>query len=712
MDSVARRFYFVFGRLSAFLFLLFFIVTATFAQQKIADSLLQQLKAHSQKDTSYVRLLNQLSMAYAPFDNKAGMAYANQALLLSKSLSSSHALATSYLTQARVYEFGSKPRNAITAAMLALNEFKRSNNDTSGLVDCYLKLSANYYNTANYITALDYVNKALLLAQQTGDKKRVAACYNTLGSCYTLLADYPKASAFYYKELKLADSLQNKSMIAKTTGNLGVVNYYLKNYSASLKYYNRCLRVLEELDDQVWVGAALNNIGGVYLDTKDYQKAIDYNQRALAINLEVKSKKGEANDLNDMGVAYGHLGRYAEAFACLNRAISLYDTIGSKNNSSATLGHLSDLYLAAPGDVLRTQGIDPAKRLDKALAVQLKAVSLALEVRDLNTQSDQWKKLSHIYEQQKNYSAALNSYRNYAKLTDSIRNDKKREEITRLNIQYDYDKKAAVLESENQKKQAELSRQKVIKNASIIVGIVLLFSATLSFVFYSRRKDAREKQKEAELKAQVSETEMKVLRAQLNPHFIFNSLNSIGDYIARHDKETADLYLVRFAKLMRLILENSEHETISLADDLKALELYIQLEALRLGNKFLYYIEVDEDIDPEQTLVPPMLLQPFVENSIWHGISPKNGDGIIHIKVQKNGGMIEYTVQDNGVGRVRSAELKKNKVKQGRRSFGIKVIQSRINIINAAKQTDAKVELTDLDEGTKVSIKLPHDLKF
>lgn len=682
-----------------------------FAQQKQADSLRKILAVHQQKDTAYIGLLNRLAVAYAPFDNKTGMDYANQAISVSKALNNSLALARSYMTQTRVYEFRSEPKNAIIPALLALDQFNKVD-DKPGLINCYLKLSTNYYNTANYITALDYVNKALPLAQQTGDKKRVAACYNTLGSCYTLLADYPKASGFYYKELKLADSLQDKSMIAKTTGNLGVVNYYLKNYSVSLKYYNRCLKVLEELGDEIWAGAALSNIGAVYLDTKDYQNAIAYNKRALAINLRLKSKKGEANDLSDMGVAYGHLGKYTDAFACLNRAISLYDTIGSKNNSSSTLGHLADLYLSAPDNILRAQKVEPSKRLDKALEVQMKAVKLALEIHDLNTQADQWKKLSHIYELQKNYSTALNSYRNYAELTDSIRNDKKRTEITRLNIQYDYDKKEAVLKAENQKKQAELSRQKVIKNASIIIGVILLFSATLSFVFYSRRKDAREKQKEAELKAQVSETEMKVLRAQLNPHFIFNSLNSIGDYIARHDKETADLYLVRFAKLMRMILENSEQETISLADDLKALELYIQLEALRLGNKFLYYIEVDEDIDPEQTLVPPMLLQPFVENSIWHGISPKNGDGVIHIKVQKRDGMIEYTVQDNGVGRVRSAELKKNKIRQGRRSFGIKVIQSRINMINKTKQTNAKVELTDLDEGTKVSIKLPHDLRF
>ncbi|HJP64281.1 MAG TPA: histidine kinase, partial [Mucilaginibacter sp.] len=413
-----------------------------------------------------------------------------------------------------------------------------------------------------------------------------------------------------------------------------------------------------------------------------------------------------------MGVAYGHLNKYEDAFACLNRSIALYDTIGAKNNSSIALGHLANLYLIAPDDVLRKQYIDPAQKMSKALELQLRAVKLAEETKSLSTEADQWRNLSRVYEKQKNYSKALESYRNYSDLTDSISNDKKREEITRLNIRYDYEKKEAALKAENLKRQGEVSRQRVIKNASIIVGLTLLLTAAITFVLYKRRKDAREKQLEAEHRVQVTETEMKALRAQLNPHFIFNSLNSIGDYIARHDKETADIYLSRFAKLMRMILENSEQENISLADDLKALELYIQLEALRLGQKLLYNIEVDDDIDPEVTLVPPMLLQPFVENSIWHGISPKNGNGLINIRVKMNSGMVEYTVQDNGIGRLRSAELKKNRLKPGRRSFGIKVTQSRIDMINAAKKSDATVELTDLEEGTKVSIKLPLDLKF
>ena len=237
------------------------------------------------------------------------------------------------------------------------------------------------------------------------------------------------------------------------------------------------------------------------------------------------------------------------------------------------------------------------------------SLHLAKELNDISWQANALGTLSKTYEKQKDFAKALDAYKQAVILKDSSLNDNKKQEVTRLEMQYDFDKKEALTKAANDKKAAlaaaEINKQKVIRNASIGIGSILLLAAIAIFIFYKRRKDAIEKKKEAEFNAQVADTEMKALRAQMNPHFIFNSLNSINDYIDKNDTAKATLYTTRFAKLMRMILENSEQKEIPLADDLKALELYMQLESMRMQNKFSYQIIVDEDIDKENTLIPP-----------------------------------------------------------------------------------------------------------
>jgi len=283
-------------------------------------------------------------------------------------------------------------------------------------------------------------------------------------------------------------------------------------------------------------------------------------------------------------------------------------------------------------------------------------------------------------------------------------------------MQYEFDKKETLLKADLDKKEAlanaEIKRQLIIKNSAMGGASVLLLAGAIIFVLYKRRRDAEEQKKESDFKAEVSETEMKALRSQMNPHFIFNSLNSIGDYISRNDNKAADNYLSKFAKVMRMILENSEQKEVSLADDLKALELYMQLESLRMNNKFTYEIQVDEAIDKEATLIPPLLLQPFVENSIWHGISKKQGTGKIVIIIKKEGDMINCIVEDDGIGRNQSSQQNSESMAPEKKSLGMKITKSRIDIINKLKKSKAGVQLFDLPQGTKVELRLPLELNF
>jgi tetratricopeptide (TPR) repeat protein len=685
----------------------------TFGQVNKTDSLTALLDKHPQQDTVRLNLLNKISRAYPMANATDGLIYANKAMILAKKLNAQSQLAKAYLNIGYIYTVVNDYKNAIPQLDTAINKYTRLKDKPHTALG-YLYKSKNYYAVGNYSKAFEISKIAEDIAAATSNKLLLADCFNNSGLNLSYLADYTLAMKYYFRQLKLYEEMNYSPGIAKTLGNIGMIYYGLKKYPEAIMYTLKCLPILEKADNKLLVAAALNNVGGFYLEMGNYKQTIAYNQRALAINHIIKSRKGMANDLMDIGVSYFKLRQYRPAMDTLGQAIALYDSLGAKNNLSIALGHLANLYVDLPEQELVRAGVRPANRLSTALKLQLRAVALAQQTKDLNNEADQWKSLSNIYELKNNYKQALTSYRTYFKLRDSISNDKKKQEISRLTIQYAYDKKESALKIINDRKQAlamlEISRQKFIRNALIGIGLILMAAAWVVFVFYKRRKDALEKQIEADLRARIADTEMKALRLQLNPHFIFNSLNSIGNYISKHDKDTADLYLSKFARLMRLILENSEYEEISLVDDLLTLELYMQLEALRMDNKFSYEIKIDDDIDQENTLVPPMLLQPFIENSIWHGISPKKGDGKIEVTIHEQDEMLIFTIADNGIGREKSGHIQEKRPKKN--SMGLKVIQARINVINEVKQTNAGVQIIDAGEGTTAVITIPYQLKF
>src|SRR6185295_7264690 len=170
----------------------------------------------------------------------------------------------------------------------------------------------------------------------------------------------------------------------------------------------------------------------------------------------------------------------------------------------------------------------------------------------------------------------------------------------------------------------------------------------------------------------IAEIRMTALRSQMNPHFIFNSLNSIQHFITTKEKEEALNYLSKFSKLIRQILENSRENTVSIANELQLLQLYVQLEQLRFSNKFTYHLHTDEELDIENTEIPPLLIQPYVENAILHGLVSKNGNGELNLSFEKKNGALICKVEDNGIGRKQSAMLLEKKESK-HKSLGIKV---------------------------------------
>jgi hypothetical protein len=247
----------------------------------------------------------------------------------------------------------------------------------------------------------------------------------------------------------------------------------------------------------------------------------------------------------------------------------------------------------------------------------------------------------------------------------------------------------------------------------ILTGVI--FTLIIYWLIKKRiTRIKKEAEKKTEINKGIAELEMKALRSQMNPHFIFNSLNSIQKYIWENRKEDASEYLIKFARLIRLVLENSLHTSVKLSEELNALRLYIDMEHRRNNQKFDYSITVDDNVDEDKTYISPLLLQPYVENAIWHGLSQKEGRGKLSIAIEKIEDSLICIIEDDGIGRVRAAEIKINSVYKT--SLAMNISSQRIEWLKKDAGLPAAVEITDkydgtIAMGTKVLLTLPLIMK-
>jgi hypothetical protein len=245
------------------------------------------------------------------------------------------------------------------------------------------------------------------------------------------------------------------------------------------------------------------------------------------------------------------------------------------------------------------------------------------------------------------------------------------------------------------------------------VALLIIGALCLARVLYRSKIEKVKKVEEAksETNKQLAALEMKALRSQMNPHFIFNSLNSIKYYIIRNETALASKYLSRFSKLIRKILANSQTDYIKLSEEIETIELYLEMEKLRFGEKLEYFIDVDKRVDSEMILIPTMLIQPYIENAIWHGIMHKSTSGKLHFSIKEaadNQDIIEVIIADDGIGRLKSEELRSGSVSQ-KRSLGMRITGERIELLNRFHQKNISVEISDFhpaaeNPGTQVKL--------
>lgn len=682
------------------------LVSIAYAQESDLDSLTRELGNHPQQDTVRVDLLNELAFAYYSSDPDKGLEYSREALALATILNNLSGLAKGFNNKSTNHWAKGEDSLALVAGERAL-EIHREAGNKLGAAKALNNLALNYYSLSDLRKALEYHYAALSLFRELDHSTGIAHSYSNAGVVYLSLSDYPKALEYFLNAARFAKD-NDEVLRANISLNIGLVYKNMKEYKKARQYANDALAIYSRLDQRQGQANALGNLGTLYSEQGYSREALDHYTHSLELNTSIGNKRRIAGDLVNIAAVYQHMGDYASALDYLKRGLDLYEHTSDKENTCFALVKLAEVDLERSLAAGRKH-VDGSSR-QRTLDYLQRARLLSEESGSLQRQQMVWEVMSRVLEEYGSHAKALDAYKTFVALRDSIFNSEKDMAIARQQIQFDYEKKEALLTAAHEKEmvlaQAELERQKAIDSALLTGALLIVLASTAGYILNKKKKNAERRRREAEFKTLIAETRMKALRAQMNPHFIFNSLNAISNFMANHQLDAAEEYLMCFSRVIRMTLESSDHTGIPLSDDLKVLELYLRLEKTRLKDRFTYEIQVSEAIDCDETFVPPLILQPIVENSIWHGVSKLESGGRITVTIDRTAENLICHVDDNGPGR-RNGRVNENSLGRGRKSLGLHLTRSRLEILNEENPASGNMLFTDLATGLRVTVTLP-----
>lgn len=520
-----------------------------------------------------------------------------------------------------------------------------------------------------------------------------------LAKAYQLNKNYQESLATYNAINK--NELSNWQLITVFEG-IGDVHQNTKSFEASLQAYGEGLKVAEKHLITPKVTDLNSKIAQVYDAKGEVDKAKGYFNESLKLAKTQNKKRGLEEKIK-VADFQNNLSDYSSEIQLRKEALKAINEIEDDSvfeNESALTPQQQNYKI---GNAYALQ-----KDYEQAITYLKRSINEADGKEDLLVQKDATRKLSEVLRDAGEFDKALLAYQNYVDLVDKVYS-KKEKDITQA-IQFSKDIAAkqnrilslesdrALSESKYQLSTEQAKRQKLIIY-SLIAGVLLLL--ILAFLMFKSIKQQR---------LANNLLALKTLRTQMNPHFIFNALNSVNSFIASNDERTANRYLTDFSLLMRAVLENSENDFIPLEKEIELLELYTKLEHFRFKNKFDYNLTVAKNVVVNDFVIPPMLLQPYVENAVWHGLRYKKTKGHLNITiVQTASDEIKITISDDGIGRENSKALK-TEHQQKQNSKGLGNIKKRVLILNSMYKDKVDVFIDDLqkgvDPGTKVEVTL------
>ncbi|MEM7035921.1 MAG: tetratricopeptide repeat protein [Bacteroidota bacterium] len=599
------------------------------------------------------RIYNAIAFYYMRTDTDSALAYAHRVLKFATANRFPRGQAMSYGTLGIVSNVRDEYAESHAWHMKSL-AIKRRLKDSVGIARSYGNLSFMYEDLGNYDVAIDYEFKCLQMMEATGQWKRLAPSYLNIGVNYLHQHDMEKALKYTARGFAIADSLDQDEFRKIGYNNLGLIAMEEQDYGSAKQHFKAALKLNLALEQPGLAAGQYNNLGATALEEKEYVLALEYLVKARDLYLEYDPGSGLADTYQVMGEVHAAEGRYGRAIQLLKTAVDTAQACGAKKSLVEAYRVLSETYAAAG-------------RGDSAYATRLR----------------------------------------YAAWRDSIFSEDKARAISEVETRYEVEKKEAaitILSQENEINTLKLAESRNYLTLAVVLGIVVL--ALLIVVFLSFRNFR------LRTRTQSAELEQKLLRAQMNPHFIFNSLNAIQNYIYANDTRNAGNYLGRFAELMRMMLESSREELVPLTEELQGLRNYLELQKLRYEAAFEYEIELESSVENAELLVPPMLAQPFIENAVIHAFKDQQSGGMIRVLLQKKSGQLNLIVEDNGIG-IDVSQSQKSSTHRPHRSMALQITKERLHLLRHRRKIAVDMDIVDLThenkdlQGTRVRFSLP-----
>jgi tetratricopeptide (TPR) repeat protein len=682
-----------------------FVCSVCFAQTEKIDSLKKALPLL--RDSARVDCLNALCGTYLNLENDSAGYFADQSYAESIKINYMHGIAESLSYKGEIKYLSNDFSAEEKLSLEAINWYRKTSNKKR-LAETHLNLGFSLYAQSFFTEAVKNLDTAYELYKKNGDFKGMWIAIAVSAATYEESGNYEKAFELDKRSLDMAIENNDDGRRRYELTHIGDLYATIGDNKTALDYYRRAfLNLKPEIILNGSLGIHVNQIlqfAELFTSLHQYDSAKYYYSF-----VDTTEQRAHRFYLISSGNFYFAQKQYDKALQNFLRGLYYHQQYNDGNQVMTSLVAIAKTYLALGNN-------------DSAFKYANESLSLAKQTGAKQVIRDACEILSSVYDRWHQPDSAYLYYKQYTAAKDSILNDQVKGKLAA----YSFEQKIELLNKGKQIQQAQLQKQSLLKNILIGSIIFLLLLAAIIFrnIILKRRNEKMRLQHElelqklesdktkAELQRQKTEVEMQALRAQMNPHFIFNSLNSINRFILQNNKAEASEYLTKFSKLVRMILQNSQASLVTLESELESLGLYLEMEALRFNHYFSYKISVQKDLDIEVLKVPPLIIQPYVENAIWHGLMHKEEKGELNIEISSKEDHLYFRITDNGIGRKKAAALA-SKSATKHKSMGLRITEQRIEMMQTANCKETPVSIVDLTypdgsaAGTEVTIKIP-----